>query len=99
MLVGAKFGTILNKILPSSLLLILLSFLICFTTRKTYYNILKAKAKEAQLDLKNKEKFLEESINKNKDNQNNFDNNLTNKINNILRRNILNNKSFRHNSI
>ena len=84
MLVGAKFGTILNKILPSSLLLILLSFLICFTTRKTYYNILKAKAKEAQLDLKNKEKFLEESINKNKDNQNNFDHNLTNKLINSI---------------
>ena len=54
MLVGAKFGTILNKILPSSLLLILLCFLICYTTRKTYYNILKAKAKEAKLLEKKK---------------------------------------------
>ena len=54
MLVGAKFGTILNKILPSSLLLILLCFLICYTTRKTYYNILKAKAKEAKLLEKEK---------------------------------------------
>ena len=64
MLVGAKFGTILNKILPSSLLLILLCFLICYTTRKTYFNILKAKAKEAKLDEKNqKEKFLEENKN------------------------------------
>ena len=53
MLVGAKFGTILNKILSSSLLLIFLCFLICFTTRKTYYNILKAKAKEAKLLQKN----------------------------------------------
>jgi len=61
MLVGAKFGTILNKILPSSLLLILLCFLICYTTRKTYYNILKAKAKEAKLDQK--EKLSEENKN------------------------------------
>ena len=50
MLVGAKFGAILNKILPSSLLLIFLCFLICFTTRKTYFNILKAKAKEEKLE-------------------------------------------------
>ena len=63
MLVGAKFGTILNKILPSSLLLILLCFLICYTTRKTYYNILKAKAKEAK--LLNKEKNVEENKNSN----------------------------------
>jgi uncharacterized membrane protein YfcA len=63
MLVGAKFGTILNKILPSSLLLILLCFLICYTTRKTYYNILKAKAKEAKLN--EKEKYSEENKNSN----------------------------------
>ena len=76
MLVGAKFGTILNKILPSSLLLILLCFLICYTTRKTYYNILKAKAKEAKLLEKEKEKFLADNKNTNllgdfKDNQGN----------------------------
>ena len=59
MLVGAKFGAILNKILPSSLLLIFLCFLICYTTRKTYYNILKAKAKEEKLN--EKEKFLIEN--------------------------------------
>jgi uncharacterized membrane protein YfcA len=63
MLVGAKFGTILNKILPSSLLLILLCCLICYTTRKTYYNILKAKAKEAKLN--EKEKYSEENKNNN----------------------------------
>ena len=63
MLVGAKFGTILNKILPSSLLLIFLCFLICYTTRKTYYNILKAKAKEAKLN--EKEKYSEENKNNN----------------------------------
>ena len=64
MLVGAKFGTILNKILPSSLLLILLCFLICYTTRKTYYNILKAKAKEAKL-LEKKNNPLENNLKSN----------------------------------
>ena len=63
MLMGAKFGTILNKILPSSLLLILLCFLMCYTTRKTYFNILKAKAKEAK--LLEKEKLIEETKNSN----------------------------------
>ena len=74
MLVGAKFGAILNKILPSSLLLIFLVVLICYTTRKTYFNILKAKAKEDKLDKEEKEKFLE--------NLNN--NNINNKIDNII---------------
>ena len=59
MLVGAKVGAILNKILPTSVLLIFLIFLICYTTRKTYYNILKARANEAKLIQNDKEKFLE----------------------------------------
>ena len=67
MLVGAKVGAILNKILPTSLLLIFLVLLICYTTRKTYYNILKAKAREAKLDEKEKEKFLEHINNNNKE--------------------------------
>ena len=66
MLVGAKFGAILNKILPSSLLLVFLVILICYTTRKTYYNILKAKAKEDKLDKEEKEKFLDNLNNNNK---------------------------------
>ena len=70
MLVGAKFGTILNKILPSSLLLILLCFLICYTTRKTYYNILKAKAKEAKL-LEKKSNLLENNLKSNDIKENN----------------------------
>jgi uncharacterized membrane protein YfcA len=97
MLVGAKFGTILNKILPSSLLLILLCFLICYTTRKTYYNILKAKAKEAKLN--EKEKFSEDNKNNNllgafkemQSNNNNSEiqvndeeNNFSNKISSII---------------
>ena len=68
MLVGAKFGAILNKTLPTSLLLIFLVILICYTTRKTYYNILKAKAKEAKLDEEEKEQFLNK-MNKNDNNK------------------------------
>ena len=49
MLLGAKFGTILNKILSSTILLIFLLFLLVFTCSKTYKNILKAKAKEQKL--------------------------------------------------
>ena len=67
MLVGAKIGAILNKILPSSLLLIFLVFLICYTTRKTYFNILKAKAKEAKLAEKEKEQFLKKNNDNNKE--------------------------------
>jgi uncharacterized membrane protein YfcA len=66
MLVGTKLGAILNKILPSTLLLILLCCLVCFSTRKTYFNILKAKAREAKLN--EKERFLEKNS---KDNENN----------------------------
>ena len=70
MLVGAKFGAILNKTLSSSLLLIFLVFLICYTTRKTYFNILKAKAREAKLEEKEKEKFLENNdVNNNNNNK------------------------------
>ena len=49
MLIGAKFGTILNKILSSTILLIFLLFLLIFTCSKTYKNILKAKKKEQAL--------------------------------------------------
>ena len=49
MLIGAKFGTILNKILSSTILLILLLFLLIYTCSKTYKNILKARDKERKL--------------------------------------------------
>ena len=52
MLIGAKFGTILNKILSSLLLLILLLIVISYSTRKTYKNIIKTKEKEAKMDQK-----------------------------------------------
>ena len=68
MLVGAKIGAILNKILPSSLLLVFLCFLICYTTRKTYFNILKAKAREAKLLEIDKEKFLDSQENNKEEN-------------------------------
>ena len=49
MLLGAKFGTIINKIFPTTLLMIGLLFLLCYTINKTYLNILKAKAKEEKI--------------------------------------------------
>ena len=49
MLIGAKFGTILNKILSSTILLILLLFLLIYTCSKTYKNILKAREREKKL--------------------------------------------------
>ena len=49
MLLGAKFGTIINKLFSSLLLMFGLIFLLIFTTKKTYDNILKAKAKEEKL--------------------------------------------------
>ena len=52
MLLGAKFGTILNRILSSTILLIFLLVLLIFTTSKTYKNILKARKKEQELMLK-----------------------------------------------
>ena len=83
MLVGAKFGTILNKILPSSLLLILLCFLICYTTRKTYFNILKAKAKEAKLLEENKNTNLLAAFKEMQKNNNNNENQESNNNENI----------------
>lgn len=55
MLLGAKFGTILNRILSSTILLIFLLFLLIYTCSKTYKNILKAKKKEQELLLKKQE--------------------------------------------
>ena len=49
MLLGAKFGTIINKLFSSLLLMFGLIVLLIFTTKKTYDNILKAKAKEEKL--------------------------------------------------
>ena len=49
MLLGAKFGTILNRMLSSTILLIFLLVLLIYTCSKTYKNILKAQAKEQKL--------------------------------------------------
>ena len=59
MLIGAKFGTILNKILSSTILLIFLLFLLIYTCTKTYKNILKARDKERKL-LEKKDRQAEE---------------------------------------
>ena len=70
-------------------------FLICYTTRKTYYNILKAKAKEAKLNEKEKNlddnknnnllgAFKEMQSNNNNNQINDEENNFNNKISSII---------------
>ena len=89
MLVGTKFGAILNKILSNFLLLIFLNILLCFTCYKTYNNILKVKAKEARAELmKEKNEKLNNLIELNND---------TNKIN--ANNNYINNNMNINNSI
>ena len=96
MLVGTKFGAILNKILSNFLLLIFLNILLCFTCYKTYKNIQKVKAKEARADLlkENNDKMnnLIELIDKNKDtiNKNKSKENDNFNSNNSLEHNINN---------
>ena len=96
MLVGTKFGAILNKILSNILLLIFLNILLCFTCYKTYKNILKVKAKEAKADLlKEKNDKLNNLIEENNDiyktKENNDDININFNINNSIDSNIINN--------
>ena len=70
MLLGAKFGTILNRILSSTILLIFLLCLLIYTTSKTYKNILKAKKREQLLlNKKNEGNDLNQPLLEN--NQNN----------------------------
>jgi uncharacterized membrane protein YfcA len=96
MLVGTKFGAILNKILSNLLLLIFLNILLCFTCYKTYKNIQKVKAKEAREELlkENNDKMnnLIELIDKNKDtiNKNKSKENDNFNINNSLEHNMNN---------
>lgn len=94
MLVGTKFGAILNKILSNFLLLIFLNILLCFTCYKTYNNILKVKAKEALAELmKEKNEKLNNLIELNNDtnkiNANNNDINNNMNINNSIDNNFL----------
>ena len=96
MLVGTKFGAILNKILSNILLLIFLNILLCFTCYKTYKNILKVKAKEAKAELlKEKNDKLNNLIEENNDiyktKENNDDININFNINNSIDSNIINN--------
>ena len=68
MLLGSKFGSILNKILPASFLLVLLIILLIFTTNKTYKNIQRTKARELKLEQEKenlKKKFLARNNNEN----------------------------------
>ena len=99
MLVGTKFGAILNKILSNLLLLIFLNILLCFTCYKTYNNIKKVKAKEARADLmKEKNEKLNNLISENNEantntkinSQNNDDINFNININNSIENNNIN---------
>ena len=94
MLVGTKFGAILNKILSNLLLLIFLNILLCFTCYKTYKNILKVKAKEKRAELmKDKNEKLNNLIeinNESNKNTGNIDINNNININNSLDNNELN---------
>jgi len=75
MLLGAKFGTILNRILSSTVLLIFLLFLLIYTCSKTYKNIKKAKAAEEKLLEKGhlKETLLDKNEEK-REEENNLEN-------------------------
>ena len=74
MLLGAKFGTILNRMLSSTVLLIFLLFLLIYTCSKTYKNIKKAKAAEEKLLEKGplKEPLLDKNEEK-KEEENNLE--------------------------
>ena len=48
MLLGAKFGTIFNKIFSSMFLTIAVLVVLCYSIRSTYKNVQKAKAREAK---------------------------------------------------
>ena len=61
MLLGAKFGTIINKVFPTTLLMIGLLILLCNTIYKTDKNIKKAKLKE-ELLLKKKDEQISNNI-------------------------------------
>lgn len=51
MLLGAKFGTIFNKIFSSMFLTIAVLVVLCYSIRSTYRNVQKAKAREAKLAM------------------------------------------------
>ena len=94
MLVGTKFGAILNKILSNLLLLIFLNILLCFTCYKTYKNILKVKAKEGRDEImKEKNEKLNNLITENNEDTNKNNNNIIkdDNINNNLDNNNINN--------
>ena len=97
MLVGTKFGAILNKILSNILLLIFLNILLCFTCYKTYKNIQKVKAKEARAELmKEKNEKMDNLIKEDKNDSNenllkNDDMNDNLNINTSIENNIINN--------
>ena len=63
MLLGAKFGTIVNKVFPTTLLMIGLLILLCYTIYKTDKNIKKAKIREELLLKKKNNNELDNNLN------------------------------------
>lgn len=62
MLLGAKFGTIFNKIFSSLFLTIAVLVVLCYSINSTYKNVQKAKAREAKLLSGNTLPNLKEQI-------------------------------------
>lgn len=62
MLLGAKFGTIFNKIFSSLFLTIAVLVVLCYSINSTYKNVQKAKAREAKLLSGNTLPTLKEQI-------------------------------------
>ena len=104
MLVGTKFGAILNKILSNSLLLIFLNILLCFACYKTYKNIQKVKSREARAEImKEKNEKLNNLVIENNDANENLiiNDNISNHMdrNNSLENNIINELNDENNEI
>lgn len=94
MLIGLKFGAIFNRILSSTLLLVLLLGLIVFTTYKTHKNVEKQRAKERKLDELTKENFL-------LDNEGKFNNNFVSALNELSKdtpQNVISNININQNN-
>lgn len=68
MLLGAKFGTIFNKIFSSTFLTIAVLVVLCYSMNSTYKNVKKARAREAKIG----ESLLNFSSDNNSDQKNDF---------------------------
>lgn len=57
MLLGAKFGTIFNKIFSSFFLTIAVLIVLCYSINSTYKNVQKSKEREAKMDNEKENKL------------------------------------------